>query len=80
MVAVMISNCESLNNRLGFVHELQKFVEIDVFGKCGNFSCPKGQHEDCMSMLRKNYKFYFSIENSNCVDYITEKFFDNALK
>ena len=30
-------------------------------------------------MVAKKYKYYLAFENSNCVDYITEKFWD-ALK
>lgn len=32
-----------------------------------------------MKMLQRDYKFYLSLENSNCDSYITEKFFENAL-
>lgn len=81
MAVAVISNCNrTLNNRLEFISELQKYIDVDVYGKCGNFSCSKTNHHECMSMFEKDYKFYLALENSNCVDYITEKYFNNGLK
>jgi len=81
MLAALISNCDDLNGRLEFISELQKYIQVDVYGKCGNFSCPKSvENSVCMTQLEQEYKFYLAIENSNCFDYITEKFFNNGLK
>jgi alpha-1,3-fucosyltransferase len=57
------------------VRKLQDLgVEIDVYGACGNFSCPMKSVE-CDEMLNSTYKFYFSFENNLCSDYLTEKTF-----
>ena len=45
---------------------------IDIYGKCGPLNCSKGI--DGFLSLAPIYKFYFAFENSNCYDYITEKF------
>ena len=34
---------------------------------------------DCFNVLDTDYKFYLAFENSNCIDYITEKFYVNGL-
>ena len=35
---------------------------------------------NCIRWLGEQYKFYLAFENSNCRQYITEKFFTNALE
>ncbi|XP_035709711.1 alpha-(1,3)-fucosyltransferase 10-like isoform X2 [Folsomia candida] len=79
MVAAIVSNCDS-SDRLEYIRELQKFVGVDVFGKCGTFSCPKSENDACLRKIEAEYKFFLSFENSRCEDYITEKLFDNVLQ
>lgn len=79
LVAWFASNCFTTNNRIEFVKELAKYVQVDVFGKCGNMECSKDFKEKCYDMLSSEYKFYLAFENSNCDFYITEKLFENAL-
>ena len=69
----LISNCGADNLRMRFIQELSKFMRVDIYGKCGK-KCP--DNIDCRQYLSENYKFIFLFENSNCRDYITEKFFD----
>ncbi|XP_072166545.1 glycoprotein 3-alpha-L-fucosyltransferase A-like [Diadema setosum] len=47
-----------------------------MYGSCGDLPCPRD--EQCNLELRK-HKFYLALENSECRDYITEKFWRNAL-
>ncbi|CAH1785021.1 unnamed protein product [Owenia fusiformis] len=78
--AVFMSNCFSRNNRLGYIHDLQRYINVDVYGQCGDLSCSKLRENECSELLEKHYKFYLAFENSNCQQYITEKFFENALR
>ena len=78
LVAWFVSNCASHSGRMEFVKELQRFVNVDVYGQCGTHKCPKSQQDNCRKMLDQDYKFYLALENSLCVDYVTEKFFDHA--
>lgn len=52
---------------------------MDIYGACGNYKCSRVTADKCFEMLDRDYKFYLAFENSNCRDYITEKFFVNAL-
>ena len=51
---------------------LQNYISVDVFGKCGPLKCEDGM--DCIVNLAKSYKFYLAFENSLCSEYVTEKF------
>ena len=73
LVAWMVSNCGP-QLRISFVHELKKYIKVDVFGVCASVfgesrSCPRAETGNCL----KKYKFYLSFENALCQDYITEK-------
>ena len=71
--------------REDLVRQLEKYLppdSIHIYGQCGNRTCPGTSLEDkdgCWNMIEENYKFYFSLENSVCRDYVTEKIFE-ALK
>lgn len=52
--------------------------KLDTFGKCYPNKLPR---DGTFLENLKKYKFFFSFENSyHCKDYITEKFFHNAMK
>ena len=80
LVAWSVSNCGKLRDE--FVTKLLKYIKVDIFGACANKfnqheSCPRGSQE-CNKKLQR-YKFYLSFENSFCIDYITEKYWENPL-
>ncbi|KAK8378626.1 hypothetical protein O3P69_009372 [Scylla paramamosain] len=66
--------------------KLALFVEhvaVDVFGRCGTKKCGKNlsvrtirtfNQTECNNEIEK-YMFYLAFENSICLDYITEKFY-----
>jgi glycoprotein 3-alpha-L-fucosyltransferase len=62
-----------------FAHELAKYIQVDIYGACGTFKCSRTTADKCFDILDRDYKFYLAFENSNCRDYITEKFFVNGL-
>lgn len=80
LVAWMGSNCvkQVFWPRMAFVNELQKYVQVDTYGKCGNLTCLPRMSKRCQSLMGE-YKFYLSLENAECRDYMTEKFWDTAL-
>ena len=64
--------------RLNYINELKKHIQVHVYGSWGIYKCPsKG---DCFDMLKWKYRFYLAFENSMCKDYVTEKFYFNALQ
>ncbi|CAH0551896.1 unnamed protein product [Brassicogethes aeneus] len=74
-IAWFVSNCKTLSFRENLVREMQKYVDIDIYGQCGDKICSKDSPEECYNHLEENYKFYLSFENTVCNDYVTEKLF-----
>ncbi|XP_063837994.1 alpha-(1,3)-fucosyltransferase C-like [Ostrinia nubilalis] len=77
-VAWFVSNCISQSSREHYVLELRKELrkfkmEVTIYGKCGEFSCPKEDMPRCLKILEDNYYFYLAFENSLSEDYVTEK-------
>ena len=54
------------------VKKLQDEVPVDIYGKCGPLKC---KTNSCKKEIGPYYKFYLSLENSPCQDYVTEKVF-----
>ncbi|KAI5652021.1 glycosyltransferase family 10 (fucosyltransferase) c-term domain-containing protein [Phthorimaea operculella] len=79
IAAWMVSNCNSANNREIYVKELDKILQkkynlsIDIYGACGELKCSRENETKCFEMIKKDYYFYLSFENSFCEDYVTEK-------
>jgi len=38
-VAWIVSNCRSNSGREQYVTELKKYMQVDVYGKCGTLNC-----------------------------------------
>ena len=39
LIAWFVSNCLAISGRSEYVKRLQKFVTVDIYGKCGTFNC-----------------------------------------
>lgn len=89
--AWIVSHCETPFRRL-YAQALQSELapyghSLDIYGRCGNRQCPKGDYgncgsfrcpqyermDDCLAIIESDYYFFLSFENSFCEDYVTEK-------
>ncbi|XP_070193580.1 alpha-(1,3)-fucosyltransferase C-like [Littorina saxatilis] len=70
--AWMSSNCYDYNRRQLIIRRLKELLgsDLDLYGGCNEKRCPETICSDTLS----NYKFYLALENANCRDYVTEKF------
>jgi alpha-1,3-fucosyltransferase len=78
-IAWVVSNCNARSRREAYVEELQKYIDVDIFGKCGTITCDvegaRAQAGNCATAVADEYKFYLSFESTFAKDYVTEKFF-----
>ncbi|XP_013391746.1 glycoprotein 3-alpha-L-fucosyltransferase A-like [Lingula anatina] len=75
LAAWAVSNCNCRSRRMEYVKELQKYMSVDIYGRCGTFKCGRDREAKCNDMFNKTYKFDLSFENSFATDYITEKLY-----
>lgn len=73
--AWFVSACTTPSRREDYVKQLQRHIDVDIYGRCGKDNCPKQSRETCLRGIETNYRFYIAFENSFCVDYLTEKVF-----
>ena len=51
-----------------------------IYGYCGDRrSCPRKRNSYICKALLRRHKFYLAFENGNCPEYITEKYWENAI-
>ncbi|KAG8547154.1 hypothetical protein GDO81_028977 [Engystomops pustulosus] len=74
LAAWAISNWNPNSRRVKYYGELKNHLQVDIYGRL-HLNMPR----DTQPELLSTYKFYFAFENSIHVDYITEKFWYNAL-
>lgn len=70
MWAVHVSHSNTYSKRERYVKELQKYINVDIFGECGQ-ECPKvdnqyfhegNRSEDCFDSQMRKHKFYLAFE------------------
>jgi len=74
LMAWTSSNCIDQRLRMRLVNSLSQYIPVDRYGKCGNMTLKCKNEFKCDRELGQ-YRFYLSLENSVCTDYVTEKFF-----
>ncbi len=72
-IAWFVSDCKTDSKREVYVKELKKYIEVDTYGKCGDFECSQNNGSLCYEMIAKNYKFYLSFENSVSFQFFSKK-------
>ncbi|RWS00888.1 alpha-(1:3)-fucosyltransferase C-like protein, partial [Dinothrombium tinctorium] len=75
-IAWFVNDCSTASRRENYVKELGKYSQVDIYGICGQFSCPTNGELNCFKLLDFNYKFYLSFEDSLCKDYVTENLYE----
>lgn len=86
MAVAFESNCRTKSKRENVIHELNRYIRIDVYGGCGKLYCGKdnfdriedllekpAEDKSCLAMAAKNYKFFLAFHNSLCLDYVAER-------
>ncbi|CAG2225808.1 unnamed protein product [Mytilus edulis] len=71
-IAWVVSHCQTQSKREAYVKELSKYIDVDIYGKCGN---PCSFTEDCKVHLNQqnNQLYYTTDQQSNQLYYTTDQ-------
>ncbi len=79
LIVWIASNCFQMTwPRLPFIKQLSKFLPVRAYGGCGNLTCLPLRSHRCNQVFN-GFKFHLALANSECREYITEKFWTNSL-
>ena len=73
-ISLTYSNCYNDARRYRLAAEIDKYIPVDMYGKCNAKTCVFNT-PDCNDKLQL-YKFHLALENSYCQDYFSEKFWE----
>ncbi|KFD47586.1 hypothetical protein M513_11550 [Trichuris suis] len=75
LVFWLASKCSTHSGREWYILALKRYLQVDVYGKCGGTPLPKGP----ISHFTTKYKFRIVFENTVCQHYVTERFYEALL-
>jgi len=82
LACAFVSNCH-FPKRNKMIRDLQKYLGVDSYGGCENNKNEKelvsGTRNENKLNLMRSYKFSLAFENSETIDYVTEKFWGSLL-
>eukprot|EP00057_Strongylocentrotus_purpuratus_P014877 XP_011669351.1 PREDICTED: uncharacterized protein LOC575118 [Strongylocentrotus purpuratus] len=80
LLSWVATNCDEVFwPRMPFIKRIIEEMPLDDYGACGRKKCLPKRSEQC-NKLFASYKFFLALPNSECRDYITEKFWMISLK
>ena len=78
-VAWVANNCEKPGKRERYVKELQRYIDVDIYGSCGNATLCSANETDFDACFEQKipleYKFYLAFEENFCQDYVTDRLY-----
>ncbi|KAK0411252.1 hypothetical protein QR680_005563 [Steinernema hermaphroditum] len=70
-VLMVVSKCHTPGKRELMIEEFRKLIDVRFLGACAKRNCD----EHCLHESVMKARFYLSLENSVCPEYVTEKVF-----
>ena len=77
LVMWKVNTCRTESARETYVSELDKFINVDVYGKCKFSNVKKRTINDRQEwdLMINKYRFYLAFENNLCADYTSENLY-----